>query len=149
MGRSQETFSKKEKEKKKLKKRQEKEAKRAERKAQGKRSGFENMIAYVDEFGQITDTPPDPTKKREEVKLEDIQLGAAKREKEVVETVRKGKVDYFDHSKGYGFIKEEGSGEKFFVHITACEDEIEENDRVTFEIEQGPRGLNAVKVQKK
>lgn len=148
MGRSQETFNKKEKEKKKQKKRQEKEAKRAERKAAGKRSGFENMIAYVDEFGQVTDTPPDPTKKKVDIKLEDIQLGAAKREKVVVETVRKGRVDYFDHSKGFGFIKENGTQEKFFVHITSCQDEIIEGNNVTFEVEQGAKGLNAVKVKK-
>ena len=60
MGKSQETFNKKEKEKKRLKKRQEK---REERKANPKRSGFENMISYVDENGNFTDTPPDPIKK--------------------------------------------------------------------------------------
>ena len=63
MARSQETFNKKEKEKKRLKKRQEKQLKKEERKANSKGGGLENMLAYVDENGHITDTPPDRTKK--------------------------------------------------------------------------------------
>ncbi|GAB3817910.1 hypothetical protein GCM10028895_14490 [Pontibacter rugosus] len=65
MGRSQETFSKKEKEKKRLKKRQDKEQKKEERQANSdKGKGIEEMLAYVDENGNITSTPPDPTKKK-------------------------------------------------------------------------------------
>ena len=65
MGRSQETFSKKEHEKKKIQKRKEKEEKREERKANSKKGkSFEDMIAYVDENGQLTSTPPDPNKKK-------------------------------------------------------------------------------------
>ena len=74
MGKSQETFSKKEKEKKRLKKRQEKLAKREERKSNPKKS-FEEMIAYVDENGNLSDTPPDLTKKKKPIKAEDIELG--------------------------------------------------------------------------
>ncbi len=62
MGRSQETFSKKEKEKKKLKKRQNKEQKKEERKVNSnKGKSMDEMIAYVDDFGNITSTPPEPT----------------------------------------------------------------------------------------
>ncbi len=63
MGRSQETFGKKEVRTKKEKKRKEKEQKRAKRKSEGKKSNFDDMIAYVDEFGKITSTPPDPDRK--------------------------------------------------------------------------------------
>ena len=63
MGKSQESFNKKEKEKKRLKKRQDKLARREERKANAKPTKFEDMISYVDEYGNPTDTPPDPTKK--------------------------------------------------------------------------------------
>lgn len=148
MGRSQDSFSKKEREKKRQKKREEKAAKRAERKAQPKVSGFENMIAYVDEFGNTTDTPPDPTK-RIEIKAEDIVLGVPKREKQAApDPVRTGVIDFFNYDKGFGFIKEKGSGEKFFVHISNCEDEPEENDVVSFEVEKGPKGMVAVKVKK-
>ena len=62
MGRSQETSNKKEVKNKKDKKRKEKEKKRLIRKESGK-SSFADMIAYVDEFGKITSTPPDPAKK--------------------------------------------------------------------------------------
>ena len=76
MGRSQETFSKKEKEKKKLQRRKDKEEKKAARKANNnKGKSLEEMIVYVDEFGKFSSTPPDP-KSRTEVKLDDIQLGA-------------------------------------------------------------------------
>ena len=63
MGKSQETFNKKEKEKKRLKKSQEKQQRREERKLKPK-GGFESMMAYVDENGNISDTPPDPLKKK-------------------------------------------------------------------------------------
>ncbi len=64
MGRSQETFGKKEVRKKKEKKRKEKEQKRAKKKSEAKNS-FDDMIAYVDEYGVITSTPPDQEKKDE------------------------------------------------------------------------------------
>ena len=147
MAKSQETYSKKEKEKKRLKKRKDKEAKREERKTNPKRSGFENMISYVDEHGNLTDTPPDP-KKRIELKAEDIELGVPKREVEEVEAVRTGRVEFFNHDKGFGFIKENDTDEKFFVHVSSLTEEIEENDKVSFELERGMKGLNAVRVKK-
>ena len=148
MGRSQETFNKKEKEKKRLKKRQEKQAKREERKSKPKVSGFEDMISYVDEYGNTTDTPPDPSKKIV-INAEDIKLGVPKREnEEEVDPVRMGKVEFFNDEKGYGFIKENETNEKFFVHVSSLTEEIIENDKVSFELEQGPKGLNAVNVNK-
>lgn len=148
MGKSQETFNKKEKEKKRLKKRQDKLAKRAERKANPKKSSFEDMIAYVDEFGNITDTPPDITKKKV-IKAEDIEIGVPKREEEEeVDPVRSGKVEFFNTDKGFGFIKENSTNEKFFVHVSSLTEEIVENDKVSFELEQGLKGLNAVRVKK-
>ena len=67
MGRSQESFNKKEVRNKKAKKRKDKAEKREAKKGQDKNS-FEDMIAYVDEFGNITSTPPDPKRKRAVVK---------------------------------------------------------------------------------
>ena len=64
MGKSQETFSKKEKEKKRLKKRQDKLVKKEERKSTSEGGSLESMMAYVDEFGNLSDTPPDPLKKK-------------------------------------------------------------------------------------
>lgn len=147
MSKSQETFNKKEKEKKRLKKRQEKQLKREERKANSAGGGLENMMAYVDENGNITDTPPDLTKKKK-IKAENIELGVPKRENEPMSSIRTGKVEYFDDSKGYGFIKADDNGEKFFVHINGCNFDIAENNRVSFETEKGPKGMVAVNVNK-
>jgi cold shock CspA family protein len=148
MGRSQETSNKKEKEKKKLKKKQEKELKRKERKANSEKGkSFEDMLAYVDENGHLTDTPPDPAKKKK-IKAEDIQLGATKREDiEPEDLVRKGTVTFFNDSKGYGFIKDHANQESIFVHINGLEDEVREGDKVSFETEMGQKGLNAVNVK--
>lgn len=146
MGKSQETFKKKEKEKKKAKKKKEKLAKKEERKAAGKQD-FDDMIAYVDENGVIVDTPPDPSEK-EEVNAEDIVLGIPPKSEEDVDPVRHGKVEFFNDEKGFGFIKENETNEKYFVHVTGLIDEISENDKVSFELVQGKKGMDAVKVKK-
>jgi len=148
MAKSQQTWNKKEKEKKRLKKRQDKLAKKEERKANAEGSTFEDMIAYVDENGMITDTPPDPTKKKKVIKAENIEIGIPKRESVEMDPNRKGKVSFFDSSKGYGFILDTDNQEKYFVHVSGLIDEIFENDKVTFELEQGMKGLNAVRVKK-
>ena len=59
----------------------------------------------------------------------------------------KGTVKFFNHSKGYGFITEEGVEKDHFVHVTALIDEIREGDEVEFDLEEGKRGLNAVNVK--
>ncbi len=147
MGRSQETTSKKDKEKKRQKKRKEKEERKEERKTEGKRS-FEDMIAYVDEFGQISSTPPDPLQKKSTVKIEDINIGVARREDiEPEQGTRTGSVSFFNDAKGYGFIKDIATQESFFVHQTGLIDAIKENDKVTFEVEMGMKGPNAKDVK--
>jgi len=146
MASSQETFNKRDKEKKRLKKRQDKQKKIADRKANAP-SGGGNMIAYVDENGRITDTPPDPTS-RKKVDASSIQLGVPKRDTEEVSVIRKGRVDFFNHSKGFGFIRELETQEKYFVHVNELTQEIAENDMVTFEVERTYKGMNAVRVKK-
>ena len=149
MGRSQESFGKKEREKKRQKKREQKKLLKEERKANSnKGADMDSMIAYVDAYGNPTDTPPDPTVEKEEITAESIEIGVPKREKEAKPFEKTGKVAFFDTSKGYGFINEEISGERFFVHVTGLIDSIQENDQVRFELEKGPKGLNAVKVEK-
>ena len=149
MARSQETFNKKDKEKKRLKKRQDKLLKKEERKANSnKGGGLDSMLAYVDENGHLTDTPPDTTKKKKVILAENIELGVPKKEVVEDDVIRKGKVAFFDTSKGYGFIRDLGNEEKYFVHISGTLDEITENDSVTFELEKGMKGVNAVRVKK-
>ncbi|MCF6297607.1 MAG: cold shock domain-containing protein [Flavobacteriaceae bacterium] len=151
MAKSQQTFNKSEKEKKRLKKREDKQKRKVERRANSKKgTGFDNMIAYVDEYGQLTDTPPDPSKKIV-VDAESIVIGIPKKipgEQEDTLTNRQGKVSFFDDSKGFGFIIDINSQEKFFVHVSGLIDEIMENDKVEFELEKGMKGMNAVRVKK-
>lgn len=149
MGRSQETFSKKEHEKKKAKKRKEKEEKKADRKLNNnKGKSFEDMIAYVDENGQLTSTPPDPNKKKV-LNLEDIQLGARRHDDErQPEVARKGTITFYNESKGYGFIRDDSSRESVFFHVNGLLTPVKEQEKVTFEVENGQKGLNAVRVSK-
>lgn len=147
MAKPKETFNKKEKEKKRLKQKQEKQEKMAERKAQSKKGkSLEDMMAYIDENGNISDTPPDPRRKVE-FKTEYIQIGVPKQE-DIPDTPRTGIVSYFNDSKGFGFINEQASGERIFVHINQLTEPIHEGDKVTYEVERGPRGLNAIQVKK-
>lgn len=146
MGRSQETYNKKEIRNKKEKKRKEKEKKRLARK-DGEKNSFDDMIAYVDENGNITSTPPDPDKK-EEIELEDIAISVPKSDpNDKPDPIRNGIVTFFNDSKGYGFIKDIETKESVFVHINNVIDEIKDGDKVSFEIEMGPRGLAAVNVK--
>ena len=61
--------------------------------------------------------------------------------------MKKGKVKFFNNSKGYGFIKDVESNEEYFVHVSGLIDKITEEDDVNFELQQGTKGLNAVKVK--
>ena len=137
------SFNKKELEKNKAKKRKDKQQRKEERKASGSKS-FDDMIAYVDENGMITDTPPDPNKKQE-VDLENIMVSTPQKE-EMDETVLNGRVEYFNPEKGYGFIKNIAGIEKYFFHISNAPEKITEGNMVTFELERGERGMNAVKI---
>ena len=61
--------------------------------------------------------------------------------------MKEGKVKFFNESKGYGFIKDLESENEYFVHVTGLIDEIREDDNVTFELQEGKKGLNAVNVK--
>ena len=130
-----------------MKKRKEKQERKEEQRLNPSTGGLDSMIAYVDEFGRLTDTPPDPAKKMK-VDASTIEVGVPRREEEVVSPFKNGRVDFFDDSKGFGFIKENGTQEKYFVHINGCLDKIKEGDAVVFELEQGKKGINAVRVKK-
>ena len=58
-----------------------------------------------------------------------------------------GTVKFFNNSKGFGFIVEEGSEKEHFVHISGLIDEVQEGDRVEFELTEGKKGLNAIDVK--
>lgn len=148
MAKSQQSFSKKEKEKKKASKKRDKAEKMAERKANTiKGKSLEDMMAYVDENGNISDTPPDPSKKST-VNQEDILIGVARREDAAPGTPRTGTITNFNDAKGFGFIREKTSGESVFVHISGLLDPVREGDTVTFETEKTAKGYSAIRVQK-
>ena len=142
------TWNKRERENKKQQERKQKEERRQERKENAKKGkGLDEMMAYIDENGNISSTPPDPRKKIT-VNAEDIEIGVPKqRAMNPEDLLRKGVVTFFNHEKGYGFIKDLQTGESIFVHINSSADELKENSRVIFEVEKGPKGLNAVNVK--
>lgn len=149
MSKSQETYGKKEKEKKRLKERQEKKEKMQERKASAKKGkSLDEMMAYIDENGNISATSPDPRKKKV-FKAEDMQIGAPKHVPGQEDNPqRTGTVSFFNTDKGFGFIIDGQTKERVFVHINQLTEEIKENDKVNFEVEMGPKGMNAVNVKK-
>ena len=139
------SWNKKEREQKKKKNKKNKAEKMQERKEKAK-PGFDDMIAYLDENGNLSSTPPDP-RKRKEVKLEDIQIGVPEYVPPTqAELTRTGKVTFFNSAKGFGFIKDRVSQESIFVHANNLSFTIQENDTVSFEIEMGQRGPMAVRV---
>ena len=149
MGNSGETIGKKERNKKKAKKRQDKREKMEERKAKNsKGKTLEDMIAYVDENGNLSATPPD-IRNRKKVRAEDMQISTPKAVAvDPADLIRTGVVTFFNESKGFGFIKDMQTQESVFMHVNQLSERIKENEKVTFEVENGPRGLNALNVRK-
>lgn len=147
MGKSGETFNKKEKEKKRAKQKQDKAEKMEERKANAKKGkSLDEMMAYIDEDGNISSTPPDPSKKKV-FRQEDMQIGVPKYIAED-EPIRTGVVAFFNDEKGFGFINDLQTQERVFVHANNLSEPIKEGNRVNFEVEMGPKGPSAVNVKK-
>ena len=146
MAKSKETYNKKDKEQRRKKNKQDKEQRKEERKANKKDgNSLDSMMAYVDENGNISDTPPDPRNKRV-VKAEDIQLtitGGNERD-----YTQAGTVHFFDEEKGFGFILNDITKQKIFVHSTNLDSPVKAGDKVIYESEMGHRGPSAVNVKK-
>jgi cold shock CspA family protein len=148
MARSQETFTKREREKQRLKKQQDKREKMEERKS-GKEKGksLEDMMAYVDENGNLTDRPVDPSKRRT-YRQEDMVIAVPKMEDLPPDAPRNGVVSFFNHEKGFGFITDLVTQERVFVHMSELSFPVRESDKVLFEIGKGPKGPVATNVAK-
>lgn len=138
------SFNKRELEKKREQKRQEKQKRKEDRKANSGGNSLEDMIAYVDENGVITSTPPDPDAKQE-VDASAISISTPQRPEEEDVPLR-GRVEHFNQAKGYGFIKDLASTEKYFFHVSNAPENISEGHIVFFELEKGQKGLNAVRI---
>lgn len=118
-----------------------------ERKAnQVKGKTLDDMMAYIDEDGNISSTPPDPAKKRV-YNAEDIEIGVTRPAEEEADNAQEGRVDYFNQAKGFGFIISK-TGERIFFHVNQLAEPVGENDKVVFELERGPKGWNALGVRK-
>jgi cold shock CspA family protein len=143
-----ETWDKKEREKKRQQKKKEKAEKKQERKENSKNDNNpDSMFAYLDENGNLSSKPPDPRKKIV-INAEDIEIGVPKHMPVNPEDlIRTGIVSFFNDDKGYGFIKDSETQESVFVHIKSLTEAIKENNKVSFEVEMGPKGANAVNVK--
>ncbi len=138
------TVGKRENEKKRIAKREEKLKKKESRKLSGT-SSFDDMIAYVDENGMITSTPPADNIQKEEISLDEIIIATPKKEEEEPAILR-GRVEFFNEARGFGFIKDLSGVEKYFFHVNNVVGTIAENNIVTFDLERGVKGMNAVNI---
>lgn len=138
---------KKEKEKKREKRREEKLQKKEEKKNNPDSTGLEGMLAYVDQYGNITDTPPDENEKKEEIDSESIEISIPKKTEEESDNSGKGYVKFFDTQKGFGFINSSTSDNSYFFHQSNLIDDVVEGDKVEFNIQKGLKGLDAVDIK--
>lgn len=146
MAKSKETFNKRSKEQKRLKQRQDKREKMEERKLNAKKGkSLDEMMAYIDENGNISDTPPDP-KRKKSFSVDEIQISIPPGNQR--DTVRSGRIDFFNDEKGFGFIIDDTTNQKIFFHVSNVADQIEANDRVQFDTQPGNRGMEAVQIKK-
>lgn len=143
MAKSSSTSNKKDREKRKQKERKEKLEKKADRK-NTKAKTFDEMIAYVDEFGRISSTP---VAQRVPVDLDSIEISVTRQTATDETEPKTGTVFSFDEAKGYGFIKDANSTDSIFVHSSALSTPIKAGNKVTFDIEKGERGFYAVNVK--
>jgi len=132
------TVGKRENEKKRL-------AKREDSKKLSSKSSFDDMIAYVDENGMITSTPPAENIKKEEINLDEIIIATPKKEDEEPVILR-GRVEFFNEARGFGFIKDLAGVDKYFFHVNNVVGNISEGNIVTFDLERGVKGMNAVNI---
>jgi cold shock CspA family protein len=142
-----ETWNKKEREKKKQQSKKEKAERKQERKDNAKDGkSFDDMIAYLDENGNLTSVPPDPRKKKV-FRQEEMQIGVPKQEDRPANEKRNGVVSFFNDHKGFGFINDTVTKERIFVHVNELSIAIKENDKVTFEVQNSPKGPVALNVE--
>ncbi|TWF33634.1 cold shock CspA family protein [Chitinophaga polysaccharea] len=141
-----ESFSKKENRNKKVKAKEDKAQRKKERKMNNnKGKSLEDMLAYVDEDGNLSTEPPKQTRKTE-IDSKDIRIGATPRLPE--DTTRTGMITFFNTLKGFGFITDDKSGESIFFHINQLTEPVKERDKVSFIKEKSARGYSAAEVKK-
>ncbi|MDI3318347.1 cold-shock protein [Pinibacter soli] len=143
------SWNKKDRENKKRTERKKKEEKRLERKENSdKGKSLDDMMAYLDENGNLTSVPPGNTRRRE-ISLDEIEISVPKkRELTPEELIRTGVVTFFNSAKGFGFIEDSQNGQRLFVHQSSLNFPLQEGQEVKFESERGPKGYTAVNVSR-
>jgi len=146
MAKSKETFNKKQKETKRLQKRQQKESRKQERES-SKQKGLplSEMMAYIDENGNLTNTPPEHGALRHLKRPVNVRNNNVSTEES--RHLRTGVVTFFNEAKGFGFIQDLASKERVFMHVSDLVDKVKEQATVHFEVERGERGLSARKIR--
>jgi len=147
-----ESFSKKENRNKKAKAKQDKAQKMAERKLNNnKGKSLEDMLAYVDEDGNLSPVPPQGANV-EDMTFNETRTRTNRPEprtpRQADNPIKTGYVSFFNLSKGFGFITDDSSRERVFFHVNQLSQPLKENDRVTFSQEKTARGYNATNVKK-
>ncbi|WP_149912815.1 MULTISPECIES: cold-shock protein [Sphingobacterium] len=138
MGQSQQTFRKKEIAKKKLQKRKEKEEKKAQREdSNDKGKALEEMFAYVDENGNISDKPP---LKKYEFKEEDLIRP------EVEDVYSFGKVSFYNEAGQYGFIRDNETRENVYFNFKILGFVLQQDQKVKFKSQSSKQGLQVTEV---
>ncbi|ANH80327.1 DNA-binding protein [Niabella ginsenosidivorans] len=141
-----ETWNKRERELKKRNAKKKKEERKQERRENtDKGKSLNDMLAYVDEYGNLSATPPE--KKSKPLNNDIPPVVANSRDLRNEDPARTGIITFFDSNKGYGFIKDAVTKESIFVHVNAALVELKENLKVTFEVQKGPKGWVAVNVK--
>ena len=142
-----EFWSKRDREKKKQQARKEKEERKRERKENARDGNdLSEMIAYLDENGNLTSTPPDPSKRRE-ISVDEIQIGVPKMEDRNPEDLyEEGVITFFNDEKGFGFIRHSQTKQSIFVHSKQLAGPVQLNDKVRFMIGKGQKGPEAMEV---
>jgi len=147
MAKSQDTFSKKDREKQRKRKQQDKREKMKERKNNNsKGKSLEDMMAYLDENGNLTNKPQDPRRKHD-YNPENISISVPKQQAQLAEdALRTGTVTFFNDHKGFGFINDAKSHERIFFHVNDLTEPVKENDKVSYMAQKSHKGPVAMNV---
>ena len=95
-------------------------------------------------WDEVTSVPPE-LRQKEEINQEDILISTPKKE-DVAPVILRGRVDYFNEAKGFGFIRDLSGTEKYFFHVNNVVTDVREGNIVTFDLERGAKGMNAVNI---
>lgn len=139
------TVGERKNEKERLAKQEEKLKEKESKKLSGSLNSFENVIAYADENGMMTSTPPTEDIEKEEINPNRIAMATPKRE-EKEPTILRGQAEFPSESRGFDSIEDLSGVEKHSFHVNNVIDNIAGNNIITFDPECGVKGMNVVSI---